>query len=467
MEKCLSPSNSNINPHYNVENGALVETIAGGLDRRVDVADSKSGAFVTSRIYPLAVLPNFLASEELVEALSQTVVNRLQLRRRESDLYAFYQTGDLCSLQSPDDIVRIKEIITSEGLISLVEHIINGSSCLGGADDSSYTSLSRTQIDLSSQVYDRGDFLLTHDDRLDSRRVAFVLYLVDSTWAEEDGGALEFFPTDHNSLPFMPPSAQRFIPQRNALVFFKVTPDSHHRVAEVLAQDKRRISIAGWFHDASTAKSERAAAPSAGTLRESSPSPPAKRCKAIPTGEEDVVVFNENLLLLVPPTEGKACSPIAIAQDALSDPFRAMLASYIEEKERCQKGSKRVVKSDEAYWYSKEVGDCHWMRLMQQRKFTSSCMNILPSPANSEGSHPPLLWPVRPLLKRYRCGDYRQSKRTSLQPDLVQGGGQDEPLRLLFFLQQNKLVVTRGNVPIDLVQSESEYVDVIEMCFIR
>ena len=39
------------------------------------------------------------------------------------------------------------------------------------------------------------DVLLCHDDELDTRRIAFILYLVPP-WKEEDGGALDLFDMD-------------------------------------------------------------------------------------------------------------------------------------------------------------------------------------------------------------------------------------------------------------------------------
>jgi len=39
------------------------------------------------------------------------------------------------------------------------------------------------------------DVLLCHDDELDSRRVAFALYLTPS-WSQQDGGLLDVFDSD-------------------------------------------------------------------------------------------------------------------------------------------------------------------------------------------------------------------------------------------------------------------------------
>ena len=39
------------------------------------------------------------------------------------------------------------------------------------------------------------DVLLCHDDELDTRRIAFILYLVPP-WSAEDGGMLDLFDMD-------------------------------------------------------------------------------------------------------------------------------------------------------------------------------------------------------------------------------------------------------------------------------
>ena len=44
------------------------------------------------------------------------------------------------------------------------------------------------------------DTLLCHDDELDTRRIAFVLYLVPP-WQADDGGSLDMFDMDGTSRP--------------------------------------------------------------------------------------------------------------------------------------------------------------------------------------------------------------------------------------------------------------------------
>ncbi|KAL3314032.1 Prolyl 3-hydroxylase ogfod1 [Cichlidogyrus casuarinus] len=108
------------------------------------------------------------------------------------------------------------------------------------------------------------NYLLCHDDQLDSRKVAFIYYLVDESWSEKDGGSLSLLdncPSDQfgftadvdkkssenisNFHPWCP--AQKLIPKFNSLAFFEVCTKSFHSVNEILS-DKPRLSINGWFH---------------------------------------------------------------------------------------------------------------------------------------------------------------------------------------------------------------------------
>lgn len=203
--------------------------------------DDENGPSVLSTVYPVVRMPNFLECGFLSE-ISQELEN-FEYRYRCNDLYRFSQTGDLKS--RPSHLLdRLRESLLSDRFIETVERII-------------HKPLSRKAIDLSSQKYGKNEYLLTHDDRLDSRRVAFVLYLVDEWWSEEDGGSLDFFPTDWRGLATDVKGHQSFHPQRNTLVFFEVSMASHHQVGVVSSDLKgKRVSIAGWFHDATQTERE-------------------------------------------------------------------------------------------------------------------------------------------------------------------------------------------------------------------
>lgn len=65
-------------------------------------------------------------------------------------------------------------------------------------------------------------------------------------WEEQDGGSLDLFNTDEHKQP--KDVVRSLQPKWNGFAFFEVSPVSFHQVAEVLTQEKVRLSINGWFH---------------------------------------------------------------------------------------------------------------------------------------------------------------------------------------------------------------------------
>ncbi|KFD53018.1 hypothetical protein M514_06134 [Trichuris suis] len=100
------------------------------------------------------------------------------------------------------------------------------------------------KVALSSSMYGPGDYLLCHDDQLEGRVIAFVLYLTEG-WTAEDGGRLDIFTCDDCLKPT--DIAYSFIPEVNTLAFFEVAPNSFHQVSEVTCDDKLRLSVHGWY----------------------------------------------------------------------------------------------------------------------------------------------------------------------------------------------------------------------------
>ncbi|XP_051884091.1 prolyl 3-hydroxylase OGFOD1 isoform X2 [Pristis pectinata] len=100
-------------------------------------------------------------------------------------------------------------------------------------------------VDISSAKYEYTDVLLCHDDELEGRRIAFILYLVPE-WQASDGGTLDLFDADDHYQPWQ--IVKSLTPSWNTLVFFEVSPVSHHQVSEVLVEGKCRLSVSGWFH---------------------------------------------------------------------------------------------------------------------------------------------------------------------------------------------------------------------------
>jgi hypothetical protein len=87
-----------------------------------------------------------------------------------------------------------------------------------------------------------GDFLLSHSDRLDGRRLAFVFYLTPD-WDPSFGGALHI--VEHSTL------VTKVEAEYNSLVVFDVTARTKHFIApiESAAGELARATVSGWFYE--------------------------------------------------------------------------------------------------------------------------------------------------------------------------------------------------------------------------
>uniref|UniRef100_A0A672I4J4 Prolyl 3-hydroxylase OGFOD1 n=1 Tax=Salarias fasciatus TaxID=181472 RepID=A0A672I4J4_SALFA len=178
--------------------------------------------------FPHCIIKNFLSSEVFVENLQKELLG-LDFHEKSNDLYKFKQSDDLKKRTEPH-IAGLRE-----GLFGRFRSWLG--EVLG-------VELEPT-VDISCARYEHTDVLLCHDDELEGRRVAFILYLVPP-WQSSDGGTLDLYSINSN---FQPQSiVKSLVPSWNTLVLFEVSPVSFHQVSEVLSKDKCRLSLSGWFH---------------------------------------------------------------------------------------------------------------------------------------------------------------------------------------------------------------------------
>ena len=164
--------------------------------------------------FPHLIIDNFLGAKELARAKS--VVSRVPFERKEADLFSLEQTNDL----------------THEAALTfLKEQLRSAVPALATTFNVKLTALS-----VSAMRYSPGDYLLCHDDELEGRKIAYILYLN----APKKGGELLLRETKK---PYR--AARRIAAKENRLVLFKVSRKSWHEVAEVLAG--KRVSVGGWF----------------------------------------------------------------------------------------------------------------------------------------------------------------------------------------------------------------------------
>ncbi|EHB10579.1 2-oxoglutarate and iron-dependent oxygenase domain-containing protein 1 [Heterocephalus glaber] len=174
------------------------------------------------------VIPNFIHSQDFMEGLHKELLN-LDFHEKYNDLYKFQQSDDLKKRREPH-ISALRKLLFEDFRTWL--------------SDISDIDLEPT-IDMSCAKYEFTDALLCHDDELEGRRIAFILYLVPP-WDRSLGGTLDLYSIDEHFQPKQ--IVKSLVPSWNKLVFFEVSPVSFHQVSEVLSEEKSRISISGWFH---------------------------------------------------------------------------------------------------------------------------------------------------------------------------------------------------------------------------
>ncbi|KAL3992940.1 U4/U6.U5 tri-snRNP-associated protein 1 [Sarotherodon galilaeus] len=178
--------------------------------------------------FPHCIFRNFISSQAFTENLQNELLE-LNFHEKSNDLYKFKQSDDLKKRTEPY-IAGLRAALFGRFRSWLGE-------VLG-------VELEPT-VDISCAKYEYTDVLLCHDDELEGRRVAFILYLVPP-WQSSDGGTLDLYTTDS----YLQPQSivKSLVPSWNTLVLFEVSPVSFHQVSEVLSQDKCRLSLSGWFH---------------------------------------------------------------------------------------------------------------------------------------------------------------------------------------------------------------------------
>ena len=197
-----------------------------------------------------------LCNEESMRAIHEECKNNMVTDFKETDLFKLYQTGELANLDMDKKLAKkmpqlmaLRSAIYSDKFRDFISKIT-------GVNDLT------DRCDCSANAYVQGCHLLCHDDVIGTRRVSYIIYLTDpdEEWTAEDGGALELFPLEKESITDRGPELGgkqgiptnvptcNILPKFNRMALFTVQPGrSYHSVQEVFA-DKPRISISGWFH---------------------------------------------------------------------------------------------------------------------------------------------------------------------------------------------------------------------------
>lgn len=183
---------------------------------------------IISEPFRVCRISNFLKSEVFLDEL-KTELSDVHSKRVIMDLYQHERTNDLNNFGG-ENISAFHRAMRTE-LVAWMENNTNIELNSG--------------ISMSSSCYYDTDYLLCHDDNMTDRRIAFVFYLVPN-WSVEEGGSLDLFDTDNDGMPKN--IVHSLYPEYNSLVFFEVSENSYHQVAEVIAPDMPRWTINGWLH---------------------------------------------------------------------------------------------------------------------------------------------------------------------------------------------------------------------------
>ncbi|CAD7940210.1 unnamed protein product [Amoebophrya sp. A25] len=216
---------------------------------------------------------------EFCKELRLEMINSLEVKPKETDLFKFHQTQDLASLLAGSSGGHVLASATPEGKIQKaypslqkLASLLYSEAFRGKLED--YLGLDAKlidRVDMSAQAYTQGCHLMCHDDVISTRKLTFVLYLDEpggdessstphghpstslspspsslsssSSWSPAWGGGMEFY-TENDPAP-----VGELLPDFNTLLLFGVEPGkSYHAVREVTHADKTRLSLQGWYH---------------------------------------------------------------------------------------------------------------------------------------------------------------------------------------------------------------------------
>ena len=219
--------------------------------------ESSKHEFDNAKPFRLIRLQSFL-NKDFIPKLESSLDENITFDKKDNDLFRFFQSYGLQQLPQNTPIQDLIKSLYSKQFRDLLFKITG--------------KKVNDKPDLFASCYTDTSYLLCHDDQVEDRSIAFILYLVPKDWNEKDGGALNIYNSYNvkinnnnnndkqnsnssnkdekisvNVFPENKPFKQ-LIPERNSVVIFEVSDKSFHAVDEVLTENKNRIAIGGWWH---------------------------------------------------------------------------------------------------------------------------------------------------------------------------------------------------------------------------
>lgn len=216
----------------------------------------------TQDSYKHGLIPD-LVKPDLLKAVRGEILTNLTFKLIETDVYRVYRSADLANLDALDvttvsrfpSLLKLRDTLYSSTFRAYLSSIVRCG------------PLSATHTSMAVNAYIPGCFLHCHDDGIGTRKVSYILYILDPDveWQPEWGGSLRLYPTtnqkraDGVEVKVPTPDYDTVIPPVfNQLVFFMLQPNqSWHDVEEVVGYkvdefqkdgERIRMAISGWFH---------------------------------------------------------------------------------------------------------------------------------------------------------------------------------------------------------------------------
>ena len=175
--------------------------------------------------FPHIVIRDFFNEREIGKVAAALL--RQRFSHKETDLFSLNQTPDL-SLLKDKTLRGFCQLCNSTGFLTYVSKL---------------TGIKVRGVNMSGFIYKDGDYLLPHDDRLEGRKVAYIINLTKG-YTKKNGGALALFNMKQGKPEKI---VKAYVPHYNTLTLFTVSKKSFHQVNEILLS-KPRLSIGGWFY---------------------------------------------------------------------------------------------------------------------------------------------------------------------------------------------------------------------------
>lgn len=219
--------------------------------------------FRRAKPFPHILIKNFL-DEKIAEKLLKEI-KKENFIEKEADLFKFKQTHDLHFTKNKF-IKEFHSAFLNWNFFNFVSAITN--------------KKFKGTLDMSASLYESTSYLLPHDDELEGRKIAYILYL-SKDFKEKDGGAFALYNTKKileatqsrllprasvasnlknferearaisarkQSFSYQPTTiSKKYLPRWNSLLLFEVSEISFHEVEENLSK-KNRYAIGGWLH---------------------------------------------------------------------------------------------------------------------------------------------------------------------------------------------------------------------------